>query len=370
MKNIFTLFVGTYGNEIFRYSFNIRTLEAVPDGSAKVENGSYLAAGSADTDPENRPPSFIYALTESGSRSAVHALGNDMGMSRINTERSVGKDPCYVIHYRNHVITADYSGGSISVFPTAPDGALLPPVQTIRFTGKSVHPLRQQSSHIHTVRVVPPLTPDGVSESSPSQRFLLATDLGSDRIHILKITGNEPASLRLIPANPAFIPVPQGSGPRHIAFHPGKNMLYVLAELSGMILVFRMKETAGELILEPIQEIETDTAPGRAGGDIHISPDGRFLYASNRNANDGIFHYRISAQDGTLACTGFTPTGRHPRSFLITPDGSLLLAACKNDKLIQIFRIDTRTGALTGPLRTIGFERDEPVCLIAAPARR
>ena len=114
MKNIFTLFVGTYGNEIFRYSFNIRTLEAVPDGSAKVENGSYLAAGSADTDPGNRPPSFIYALTESGSRSAVHALGNDIGMSRINTERSVGKDPCYVIHYQNHVITR------VEAFPFSP----------------------------------------------------------------------------------------------------------------------------------------------------------------------------------------------------------------------------------------------------------
>ena len=110
-----------------------------------------------------------------------------------------------------------------------------------------------------------------------------------------------------------------------------------------------------------IQEIQADEVNAGGSADIHLHPSGQYLYTSHRLDNDGISIFRI-LEDGTLEKTGYAHTGRHPRNFLITPDGKLLLVACMNDHLVQVFRIEA-DGALTLTPSVLRFENDRPSCL-------
>jgi 6-phosphogluconolactonase (cycloisomerase 2 family) len=134
--------------------------------------------------------------------------------------------------------------------------------------------------------------------------------------------------------------------------------MYVINELSGSVVGFHYDK--GELT--EFQTIQADTLEGRASADIGISPNGKFLYASNRNKGDGIAVFSINETDGKLTKTGYQPTGRHPRNFVITPNGKYLLVASKDSSLIEVFEIDEHTGALKNTGKDITTV-DTPVCL-------
>ena len=109
------------------------------------------------------------------------------------------------------------------------------------------------------------------------------------------------------------------------------------------------------------QTIAADTVGARGSADIHVSPDGRFVYASNRLQADGLAIFSINQEDGTLAKVGYQLTGRHPRNFAITPNGKYLLVASRDDNKIQVFSIDTQTGLLTDTNQDITLSK--PVCI-------
>ena len=113
--------------------------------------------------------------------------------------------------------------------------------------------------------------------------------------------------------------------------------------------------------LNPIQFIEADSLHAAGSADIHVSPDGRFLYASNRLKGDGIAIFEINQEDGKLKRIGYQSTGKHPRNFIITSNGKYLLCACRDNDIIQIFTIDSTTGLLQDTKQTI--QRSKPVCL-------
>ena len=110
-----------------------------------------------------------------------------------------------------------------------------------------------------------------------------------------------------------------------------------------------------------IQTVCADSLHARGCADIHLSPDGKFLYASVRLQNDGIAIFKVDS-DGTLTNAGYQPTGIHPRNFNITPNGKFLLVACRDSGCIQIFRRNVRTGLLSDTGRTIVL--DKPVCIV------
>ena len=338
------LLIGTYSPEdkagIFVYDLNTETgkteyVSSIPG----LANPSYLAV-SADEQ-------FVYAVSENGeggSAAAAFSFDKQKGsLTAINREATQGAGPCYVLTNteKRFTMTANYRGGNISVFPIADDGSLMPVSQVFDF---------DPESHLHTAIL------------SPDKRYIFATDLGKDKIYKFLINSDpDPDGNFLLIGEPASFPLPKGAGPRHLTFHPNGKYLYCINELDGTVSCF----TYNDGQLKSFQNIESDTVEHegtKGSADIHITPDGKFLYASNRLKNDGIAIFSINETNGKLTSVGYQPTGIHPRSFIITPNGKLLLAANQHSNQIQVFSIDPTTGLLTDTKQDI-TTIEKPVCL-------
>ena len=289
----------------------------------------------------------VYSVGEDdGLTSTAHALSFDKSQGRLalmNTQLTQGGAPCYINLSPNEdfVITANYMGGSISVLPTETSGRLCENVSTFAFEGEGVLKERQSQPHLHCVE----FTPDG--------KFLLANDLGTDKIHVFPLTSGG----KLDEMGTFDVELEAGSGPRHLCFSKDGRFAYLINELSGKVTALSYK---GET-LTPIQYIEADTVNAQGSADIHLSPDGKFLYASNRLKADGIAIFSVNQETGMLTKAGYQLTGIHPRNFIITPDGRFLLVACRDSNVIQIFSRDEKTGLLIDTGKTI--ETSKPVCL-------
>ena len=291
--------------------------------------------------------SRVYSVGEDdGLTSTAHALSfnkKEGKLTLMNTQLTQGGAPCYINLSPNEdfVITANYMGGSISVLPTETSGRLGENVSTFAFEGEGVLKERQSQPHLHCVE----FTSDG--------KFLLANDLGTDKIHVFSLKSNG----QLDKENTFDVELEPGSGPRHLCFSKDGRFAYLINELSGKVTALSYN---GET-LTPIQYIEADTVNAQGSADIHLSPDGKFLYASNRLKADGIAIFSVHQETGMLTKVGYQLTGIHPRNFIITPDGRFLLVACRDCNLVQIFRRDEKTGLLVDTGKTI--ETSKPVCL-------
>ena len=289
----------------------------------------------------------VYSVGEDdGLTSTAHALSFDKSQGRLalmNTQLTQGGAPCYINLSPNEdfVITANYMGGSISVLPTETSGRLGENVSTFAFEGEGVLKERQSQPHLHCVE----FTSDG--------KFLLANDLGTDKIHVFPLTSDGELDEKAT----FDVELEAGSGPRHLCFSKDGRFAYLINELSGKVTGLSYN---GET-LTPVQYIEADTVNAQGSADIHLSPDGKFLYASNRLKADGIAIFLVNQETGMLTKAGYQLTGIHPRNFVITPDGRFLLVACRDSNVIQIFSRDEKTGLLVDTGKTI--ETSKPVCL-------
>lgn len=343
-----TMLVGTYtsgsSKGIYTFRFNEESGIATSLSSAETLNPSYLIP--------SEDGKFVYAVNETTKDAAAvsaYAFDKAKGTLRLlNSQKTMGADPCYLTTNGKNVVSANYSGGSISVFPIAKDGSLLPASEVIEFEGSGPDKERQSTPHLHCVRI----TPDG--------DYLLADDLGTDQIHKFKINRNANADNQeafLTKGTPEAFKVAPGSGPRHLIFSRNGKFAYLINEIKGTVIAFQYNNG----MLNEIQTIAADTVNAQGSGDIHISPDGKFLYASNRLKADGIAIFKIDPNEGTLTKTGYQPTGIHPRNFIITPNGKYLLVACRDTNTIEVFKIDPNTGLLTDTQQYIKV--DKPVCL-------
>lgn len=279
-------------------------------------------------------------------------------------------DPKHPNAAGHFLMTSDYTGGSVSVFPIK-DGRLDSLCCQLKFEGNGPVVKRQQSSHIHQLRELPEIK--GVQG-----KYILATDLGADAIRLLKVIPgcekplqagtqtpgctNTPGSFCPI-VHMTDIPCPAGSGPRHMEFSKDHKTLYCITELSGDVLVYSISEKQGEPAFEMIQKIQADEVNAGGSADIHLHPSGKYLYTSHRLDNDGIAIFRTN-DDGTLEKIGYTRTARHPRNFMITQDGRHLLVACRDDQVIQTFAIG-KDGSLTLLPQVLRFENDKPSSITA-----
>ena len=342
--------IGTYSEHLYTYSFNHQTLEFTETAKAKAWNASYaLAEGGC-----------IFAVSEVGSESGAYSFVHqkDQGIELTAEHRQTGADPCFVMIYEDpdtgkYMMTADYSGGSVSLFPIE-NGRIGKRVEQICFEGSGPVSARQEASHIHQLKEVP-----------GAQGYILASDLGADVIRLLKAvkcegTAANPGALKL--EHIKDIPCPAGSGPRHMEFSADGKRLYCIAELSGEVLVYGAG-SGSEPSFTLVQRIQADEVNAGGSADIHIHPSGKWIYTSHRLDNDGISIFKIN-EDGTLEKCGYARTGRHPRNFMITPDGELLLVACRDDRLIQVFTIE-KDGTLTLTPSKLVFESDMPSSITA-----
>jgi 6-phosphogluconolactonase len=346
----FYLFIGTYtagkSKGIYVYEFNAATGRAKPVSTVFSKNPSYLAL-SADGN-------YVYAVNEGGQPGGVSAFSFDKTkgeLQLLNQQSSGGADPCYVSINKasQWVVVANYSGGSLSALPVRSDGRLDSPSQLIQHTGSGADTQRQEKPHVHSVVF------------SPDEHFLYAADLGIDKETIYHF---DPAKQQPLEATKdSFVSIVPGSGPRHFVFHPAKPWAYLIDELSGTVDAFIYDSSTGNL--EHFQRVSSHPAKytgGKGSADIHISPDGKFLYASNRADANSIAIYSIDPADGKLQIKGFQSTmGNHPRNFIIDPTGHFLLVANKNTDNIVIFKINPQTGLLKANGTQIKIP--SPVCL-------
>lgn len=347
-ENMFLL-IGTYTSDegskgIYVHRFDTGNGNSEPVSMAEIKNPSYLAISTDEN--------FVYSVGENNeaeSSVSAFAFNKDNGsLTLINSQTTRGSGPCYITidSQGKNVHTANYGGGSISSFHVNNDGGLSELNSLIQFKGSGLDSTRQKRPHLHSVRY----TPDG--------QFLFAADLGTDKLYrFTNIIAPFEGQSSFTESSMKIFATPPGTGPRHFDFHPNGEYLYILGELSGEVIVYDYND--GDITLKQI--IAADTTDARGSADIHVSPDGKFLYASNRLKNDGIAIFSIDEENGTLTKVGYELTGRHPRNFVITPNGKFLLVASRDDNKIQVFKTDSHTGLLTDTKQDIQI--DKPVCL-------
>ena len=339
------LLVGTYTNGsskgIYSFEVNQRTGDVTALDTIEITNPSYLTL--------SLDGSMIYAVNETNDKNAslsTISFDTENGKMRfVNNALTKGEDPCFVDTNGNMVVTANYSGGSMSVFPLNDAGELNNMTQLFSGAQQGFDKERQEKGHFHCVR----FTPDGYG--------VLVSDFTGDAL--LRYDFITPTKLKYVGI---AAQLPKGSGVRHFIFSGDSRFLYVMSELSGEVTVFNYNK--GKLTQK--QTIATDKYNARGGADIHTTPNGNFLYVSNRLKNDGITIFKVNKATGLLTEVGFQATEKHPRQFNITPNGELLLCASKDNNTIQVFKINQDTGALTNLNKDIKI--DKPVCIQFYPA--
>ncbi|OQP52569.1 3-carboxymuconate cyclase [Niastella yeongjuensis] len=340
------LIIGTYtrGNSegIYVYKMNTETGDVSYVNKAAASNPSYL-----DVSPDEK---FVYAVNEDASdKGSVSVFSFDKTngtLKYIDKQTSGGDHPAYVAVNKTGkwVAVANYTGGSFSTLPIMANGTLGVPA-TIQHTGSSVNKERQEKPHVHS------------TVFSPDDKYIFVPDLGIDKVMIYSFN---PGSGKPEPAAVPFAAAPPGSGPRHFTFHPNGKLAYLVEEMGGEVSGYKYNN--GKLSL--IQRISTypaDFKYKKWSADIHISPDGKFLYASNR-APDSIAIFSINSKSGKLTPIATVSTlGEIPRNFTIDPTGNFLLVANQETNNIVVFRRNKETGLLTDTGKRI--EVGKPVCL-------
>jgi len=347
------LFIGTYTGKgskgIYVYRFNAATGEATwvsNTDSATATNPSFLSVS-----PSGK---FLYAVYEEGGQKNgnVSAFSFDKVNGRLaflNKQPSGGDHPCFVASTKDNkwVLAGNYTGGSLAAFRTNKDGSVQPPAQIIKHKGSSVNTGRQEKPHVHATFF------------SPAEDHVLVPDLGTDKLMIYKF--NAAAKEPLVPTAQAFAASEPGSGPRHLTFSPNGKFVYLIEELTGAVTVYNYNK--GKLNFVQKAFTHPKDFQGKPGSaDIHISPDGKFLYASNRGEENNLAIFSVNGASGKLSAVGYQPTmGTAPRNFMIDPTGNFLLVANQNTNNVVIFKRDKKTGLLTPTSKQI--EIPNPVCL-------
>ncbi len=341
------LYVGTYTRKtsegIYIYKFNTKTGDFTPLCIAKgIDNPSFLAIS-----PDHR---FLYS---GGSKKgdSVHAFAIDKQthfLTLLNTQslgKAQGATHLELDKTGKWLFVANYGSGSISVLPIEAEGTLGELAQTIQLEGKSINVKRQDKAHVHSMNV------------SPDNKFVYAPDLGTDKIMTYRFDAQ---TGKLTEGIPPFTPTVAGAGPRHFTFHPNGKFVYSIQELDATIMGFNYKNG----VLEPFQTIKTlpdDYTGLKWSADIHISPDGKFLYGSNR-AHESLTIFKIDKKTGQLTLVGHqSVNGKTPRNFAIDPTGRFVLVANQDSDNITIFKRHKTTGKLTATGKEIKVS--QPVCL-------
>ena len=289
-----------------------------------------------------------YQNESSGGVSAF-SIQPDGQLHFLNEVASGGADPCYISIDKTgkYVLVANYTGGSISVFPIQRDGGLGAANAFIQHKGSGPNRERQEAAHAHWI------------ETSPDNRFTISADLGMDELLVYHF---DASTGKLSPNDPPFAKTEPGAGPRHLAFDANGKFAYVINELQSTVSVFSYDAANG--VLHPLQNISAlpkEFSGENTAAEIAIHPNGRFLFASNRG-HDSIAVFLIDKTKGTLQLIdNFSVKGRTPRSFVIDPTGSRLLVANQDTGNIVVFRINRSTGRLTATGQEVKVPA--PVCL-------
>jgi 6-phosphogluconolactonase len=345
-SSVFDLLVGTYTGSgksegIYVYRFDAGTGATTRLASAQTVNPSYLVV-SKDRQhvyAVNELPGDNGPATQRGGISAFRFDPRSGQLTFVNSVSSDGNDPAYLAISPDgrYLLTANYSvasnpGGSFAVFPL--DGERVgPSVLTVHHDGSGPVKGRQDNSHVHS------------TVFSPDGRYLFAQDLGADKIYSYRYTPDGSRGL-FGPTESRYTLVKPGSGPRHLIFDQAGKHAYLTTEMNASVSVYDYDD--GKLTLRQTLPMTAPGFKGKVGGGaIHMSPDGRFLYATNRGDANEIVRYAVNPSDGHLKLLGRTSTlGKTPREFAIDPTGRWLIVGNQNSDSVYFFRRNLDTGEL------------------------
>lgn len=271
---------------------------------------------------------YLFSVSELvGNAGAVHSYKkNAQGKWEfVNQQLTEGDAPCH-INFRKKsqtIYTANYMGGSVSVLQTK-DGKISAMSQKLEYFGKGIHP-QQGSSHAHMVVL------------SAKEDQLHVSDLGADKIYHYAIRPDG-----LLVTKYSITQFPAGTGPRHFVFSPDEKYVYVVGELSGTVDVFAVQDGNWTAIQREKIDFSKGDGP-KASADIHMSPNGKWLIASNRITQNSLTVFRIEST-GKLTFTRDIPVGKVPRNFLFDASGRKIYVACKDEDRIQQFSFNSETG--------------------------
>jgi 6-phosphogluconolactonase len=343
---VYDLIIGTYtgpkSEGIYVYRFDTKTGDATQVSSVKTDNPSYVMP--------SRDGRFVYSVNEqpgdngpADQRGGISAFSFDAKSGQLtflNRVSSDGNDPCYlsISPDNKYLLTANYSvaanpGGSFAVFPLQADGQVGASVLTVHHDGGGPVKGRQDNAHVHS------------TVFSPDGHYLFAQDLGTDKLYAYRYTPDGSRGL-FGPTDQRYTDVKAGSGPRHLVFGPDGKYAYLTSELAATVTVLSYDD--GKLTPRQVVPMSKPGFKGQVGAAaIHLSPDGRFLYASNRGDANEIVIYAVDASNGHIHEVGRQSSlGKSPREFSIDPTGQWLIVGNQNSDTAYVFRRDRQTGLL------------------------
>ena len=350
----YLVYVGTYtghGSEgIYAFRFDPATGESGLVGlAAATDSPSFL-----EVDPTGR---FLYAVNEvdmfhqepSGAISAF-AIDRGSGALRLLQQvSSLGRGPAHLSLDRSgrFLMVANYNSGNVAVLPIGTDSRLGLRTAFVQHVGSSVDPVRQAEPHAHFIQV------------TNDNRFVLAADLGLDKLLVYRFDATTGS---LTPGSPKFVAVDPGAGPRHVAFAPSGEYVYLVNEMASTVTVFAYEPGPGTLLRKQTISTLPDQFNGsNTAAEITVDAKGRFLYVSNRG-DDSIAVFRIDPDNGRVTpLERVSSGGKTPRHFAIDPTGTWLFAANQDSHDITLFRIDPDSGRLMETPRSLTVT--SPVCV-------
>jgi 6-phosphogluconolactonase len=291
----------------------------------------------------------VYAVNENGDKSEVSSFTYDKQSGKLellNQVSSNGADPCHIINDEKNVLTANYSGGTITILNKKYNGSLSDDSHVVRNEVHEKNEEKPRTCHVHMLQF------------SPDKKYLISSDLGSDYLHVFNYngqSGTNPLSFK------SSFRVKKGAGPRHFTFSPNGKFVYLLNELDGSLIAFKYND--GNLkLLQKTTVVERHFKGKISAAEIIISADGKFLYATNRGDANTISCFEIK-ENGKLKLLQTTSTlGKGPRNFTIDPSGNFLLIGHQYTNNIVVFKIDKATGLLTDSVKRLDL--CSPVCLV------
>lgn len=321
-------YVGTYTRQSSKgiYRFTLDTTAgklSVPEVAAEVGSPTYLAI--------SEDQKFLYSVAQQEKFGGVAAfeIMNDAGeLKPLNTEVEEGAPPCHLDVYGDHLLTGNYHEGRVNLYNINHKGGIEPVLDVYNHQGNGPHE-RQEKPHVHFTG----LTPD--------RNYVVVADLGTDEVVTYKVENNELKKVQTLHVKP-------GSGPRHLTFHPNGKWAYLLTELSTEVIVLDYDQQTGSFTEKQTILAKPEDFEGQNDASaIHISPDGRFVYAGNRGHNS-IAVFQVDEANGKVEFVEFTATGGEwPRDFCLDPSGAYLVVANQHTGNLVLFARDQETGTLT-----------------------
>ncbi|EPJ96478.1 lactonase family protein [Pseudomonas psychrophila] len=362
------LLVGSYtqgkSQGIYRLQFDSAKGRITPEPLQvfKTANPSWLTL--------SKDQSRLFVVNENGkgqrdvvgraSSVAIDPKTNQMTL--INQVKTLGEEPTHsslsaderYLFVANYGVHAD-PGGSLAVLPINAEGQLQPVTQMSTHPASQVNPERQMSAHVHSV------------VSSPDGKFVYASDLGADKVFVYQYDPAANADHPLVAADPAFVALPAGSGPRHLLFSKDGKHAYLTTEMSAQVFVFDYDK--GRLKQRQALELAHGMpAQNRAAGALHASQDGKFLYVSNRGKANEILVFAINPSNGELTeIQRRSVDGDHPREFALSPNGKFLLIANQMSNAIVVLERDPETGMLGKTVQTLEMDAPSDLKFINRP---